>query len=233
MKENLFKEYKFKTELHAHTLPVSLCSEFYADGLIEKYKSIGVDTVVLTNHFTPVHIAGISKEEALLRYTDCFSELKKCAEENGMNAIFGIELRFTENINDYLVYGTNENEMSEIYDYIDKGIDCFYREFKKDTNLIFQAHPFRDGMTRINPESIDGVEVFNMHPNHNSRVAKAASYAKEHGLLVSGGTDFHHPGHEGCCLIRTKTRLETPYDAVNALKNKDFIFDIFDNIVLP
>lgn len=233
MKEKILNEYRYKTELHSHTLPISRCSQVTAEGLLELYKARGADSVVLTNHFTADYISGISKEEAVNRYIDCFCELKKCTKRFGIHAILGMELRFAQNISDYLIYGIDERDIFKIYDYIPRGIDAFYSEFKNEKNMIFQAHPFRDNMVLASPESIDGIEVFNLHPKTNSRVALAAAYAKEHNLLICGGTDFHNPGYEGCCFIRTKTKLETSYDVAQVLKDKDFVFDVFENIILP
>lgn len=233
VKFRLIEEYKYKTELHSHTFPVSPCSEVYAEGLIEAYKELGADSVVLTNHFTPNYIADRSKAEAIKEYTECFHDLKKCAQKSGMTAVFGVEIKFSENNNEYLVYGIREEDLEEIYEFVDKGLASFYNEFKNDRNLILQAHPFRNGMVLADLKRIDGIETFNMHPNHNSRVSLAISYAREHSLLVSGGTDFHHPGHQGCCLVRTKTKIEDSYDVADVLKSRDFVFDIFGNIILP
>ncbi len=235
MKSQIVKEYPYKAELHAHTLPISKCSHVYAEELVKIYKAIGVDTVVLTNHFTPVHIADVKKEEIVQEYIQSFHDLKNIAEANGMCAVFGVELRFTENINDYLIFGLDENDLYDIYEYMDKGIDFFYQDYKakrKDI-LIFQAHPFRDNMTETNPSSIDGIEAFNLHPGHNARIALAVAHAKKHRLLISGGTDFHQPGCEGCCLIRTKKKLKTGADVVETLKKQDFVLDIFGSVILP
>lgn len=233
VKSQITEEYKYRTELHCHTLPVSSCSKVYADALVEAYKELGADTVVLTNHFTPEYIAGRTKAETIREYTECFHDLKKCAQKNGMTAVFGVEIRFSENNNDYLIYGIQEENLEDIYEFVNKGIECFYREFKDNRNLILQAHPFRNGMVLADLKSIDGIETFNMHPNHNSRVGLAVSYAREHNLLVSGGTDFHELGHQGCCFVRTKTKIEDSYDVANVLKSRDFVFDIFGNIILP
>jgi hypothetical protein len=52
-------------------------------------------------------------------------------------------------------------------------------------------------------------------------------------MLLSGGTDFHHPGHEGVCLMRTRQKIETPEDLVKILREKDFLLDIGGCIILP
>lgn len=229
----LLSQYKYKTELHAHTKPISYCSDIEAEKLIDLYKQLDTDAVVLTNHFTPEFFQGISKSEGLKKYYGAYSELSKLGDKAGINIILGVEIKFTENSNEYLIYGIKESDLEIAYECLDKGIDFFYKIFKNDQNLILQAHPFRNGMILANPKSIDGIEVFNMHPSHNSRVAKAAEYAKKHNFIISGGTDFHHDTHQGCCFLKTKELPNSSFDIAKILKSKDFIFDIFGNTVLP
>lgn len=226
-------QYKYYTELHAHTKPVSRCSEITAARLIELYKKTNANAVVLTNHFTPELFYGISKKEGIKDYLNDFYELSRIGENAGINIILGMEIRFSENFNDYLVYGIDENDLNIAYECLDKGIDLFYKKIKNDKNIILQAHPFRNGMILANPKSIDGVEVFNMHPNHNSRVSLAAEYAKKNNFLIAGGTDFHHEGHQGCCFLKSKTLPENSFDIADIIKSRDFVFDIFGNTIIP
>ena len=113
------------------------------------------------------------------------------------------------------------------------GIAEFSRQFRSDKRLLIQAHPFRNGMTEIAPENLDGIETFNMHPNHNSRVAFASKYAKKHGLIPTAGTDFHHLGHEGMAALLTQIEIKSSHDIVNVLRGCDYIFEIGDSILLP
>ena len=230
MKSQLIKEYPYKTEFHAHTSPVSACSDLKAEDLINLYKAQGVDTIVLTNHFSPFNIKGREDVELYLRG---FREAQKCAKENDMTVVLGVEFRFVENANDYLIYGIEEDELFSLYEYMNKGLDYFCQHYKRENILVFQAHPFRDNMTMVDAKKLDGIEAFNMHPGHNSRVALAVKYAKQNDLLICGGTDLHHLSHEGCCLIRTKKRLQTGADIVDILKKQEFVLDIFNSIILP
>jgi hypothetical protein len=71
--------------------------------------------------------------------------------------------------------------------------------------LIIQAHPFRKNMTLAPENLVDGIEVFNLHPNHNSRVGYASRYAEDLGRCVcTCGTDFHHRGQ--ACLTALLAR---------------------------
>jgi hypothetical protein len=81
--------------------------------------------------------------------------------------------------------------------------------------------------------SVDGIESFNMHPGHNSRIALATKFAREHHLIVSGGSDFHEKDRHATCLLRTKDKLRDSYDIAEAIKSKDVLFDVSGHIVFP
>jgi len=220
----------YKTELHTHTTPVSSCSEISTKQLVELYKENGYDSIVLTNHFL-TGLQGETVEEKIKWYLE---DYYKCCEEGklvGLNVILGAELRFTENSNDYLIFGICPGELINIYKLLPYGIDNFYREYKNDKNVILQAHPFRNGMEKVKRESLDGIEVFNLHPNHNSRVGIAAKYAYENNMIATCGSDFHHLGHECLCGILTKKLLKDSYDVANVLKTGDYHMTIGNYIV--
>lgn len=229
----LFEEYKYKTELHAHTSPVSMCSQIPAEDMAGIYKKLGYDSITITNHFEPSYALSHDKNEFIEYYINDYHTVKREGEKLGINVLLGAEVRFTEHINDYLVFGICEDDLYEMYEYLDKGIEVFYKEFKNDKNVILQAHPFRDGMKRAPKESLDGIETFNMHPGHNSRVAVASAYAAENDMLVTCGTDYHHPGHEGLAAVRTKMPLTDSYELAAAIKSRDYMFEIGKSLVLP
>ncbi len=211
----------YKTELHAHTTPASGCSQIEPKELVGIYKENGYDSIVLTNHFTP-DLRGENVDEKIKLYLDDYYKCCEEAADLGINVILGAEIRFTENNNDYLVFGISPEDLHEIYRRLPYGIDSFYREFKNEKNIILQAHPFRDGMVRANKESVDGVEVFNMHPGHNSRIAFAAKYARENDMIAICGSDYHHHGQECLCGILTKQPLKDSYDVASVLKSRDY-----------
>ena len=232
-KSEILNNYKYKTELHAHTLPVSRCSEFYADELVERYAKLGVDTIVVANHLTPYHFEQYGKEALIKEYLKAYDDLKRAAEPFGISAIMGVELRFSENINDYLVFGVKEDELSVLCDSLYNGIESFYKSFKREGVLIFQAHPKRDKMEEVDAAYLDGYEAFNLHPGHNSRISIAAREAAARNLKVIGGTDFHHPNHEGGCLLLSKEKIRDSETLVSLIESGDYALLIGGSVVLP
>lgn len=229
---DIINEYGYKTEIHAHTSPVSRCSQISPEEMVKNYRSIGCDAVTITNHLDPNWIQGDFAEQAQ-RYLSDYYATHAWGEKLGVNVILGVEIRFTENSNDYLIYGVEPSDIERMISYIDRGIVEFYRDFKNDRNLILQAHPFRKNMVLAPLDSVDGIESFNCHPGHNSAIGFAARYARDNNLLVSGGTDYHHEGHHGICVMRTKQAIKDSFDLADALRSRDYLFDISGSVVYP
>ena len=230
--KELRASYPYTTELHAHTFPVSPCSEFSPEELVARYAKRGVNAIVITNHLTSRQITESLEESAELYLRDYY-EAVKAGEALGVTVVLGAEIRFHENNNDYLVYGISPEDILTMAKLVPDGIENFYRVFKNDKNVILQAHPFRAGAVRAPLGSVDGVEAYNLHPGHNSSVGRAALYAREHDLIVSGGTDFHHPGHEAMCLMRTEMPIRDSFDVAEVLKARAAIFDAQGSLILP
>ena len=224
----ILKDYPFTTELHAHSFPVSACGDFSAEEVVKMYAAAGVRSLVLTNHLTPNNCG-----EGAAYYLEDYRKAKEAAKDHSINVILGVELRFTENINDYLIYGVCEDDIKNFIELIPYGIDNFYKAAKTGRNVIIQAHPFRKGIELASEDSIDGIESFNMHPTHNSRVGIGARYAKLSGMLATGGSDFHHQNHHALCLMRTQNELKTSYDVADAIKSKNVVFDCSGHIIIP
>lgn len=225
--------YSFRTELHLHTSPASTCSEIPPAQAVETYKAQGYDSIVVCNHFWPGMPFLEDKEKCLDHYLSDYDKAVEAGLKCGLNVILGCEIRFTENANDYLLFGIERDTLDFAYDYLDQGLEAFSKAFRSEQRLIIQAHPFRNQMTQMDPALLDGIETFNMHPNHNSRVAIAAKYAKAHDLIPTVGSDFHHPGQEALCSLCTKTELKTSHDIVAVLKSRDYLFEIGGSILLP
>lgn len=218
--------YKFKLELHAHTSPASGCSDISPEQLVQTYKRLGYDAVAITNHFIADNFLD-NVEEKLDRYLDDFDRAFREGKRLGIKVILGAEIRFLENCNDYLLYGIDREELLRAAGFFaSAGVEEFYKGFKTEKNLFIQAHPLRNGMEYVPASSLDGIEAFNMHPNHNSRVALAAKRAREEGLIMLAGTDYHHVGHEGLAALMTRTLPENSYQLAEILKSSDYVMNI-------
>ncbi len=86
--------------------------------------------------------------------------------------------------------------------------------------LAFMAHPGiflkdMDEMSTLLAEGFDGVEVY--HPKHDAATVKAlTSMAEEHGLLVSGGSDYHGFTNRDLPI----GALDISYDVLQKIKDR-------------
>ena len=237
IKEQLCGEYKFRIEMHAHTSPASPCSHISPTEMVKTYSALGYDAVVISNHFINFILADLPKGEAISRYIKDYEDTCKAAEECGLKIILAAEVRFDENNNDYLIYGVDRSVLETVYDYFPKGIKAFRKEVKLENSVFLQAHPFRDGMERVDAALLDGIESINVHPGHNSRIGQAAKYAYENNLKIKiAGTDYHHPNvnHEGLSAIRTRVLPKDSFELAKILKENDYVIELgADSIILP
>ena len=235
-KEKLINEYSYRTEMHAHTYPASECSEVSPERLVQIYSALGYNSVVLTNHFIYNNCL-LSEKNGLDLWYEEYEKTKLYEEKYGINVILGAEIRFSENTNDYLIYGLNKKMLIEIYDYLPFGVENFRSNYKMPDSVFMQAHPFRDNCKITHPELLDGIETLNLHPGHNSRIAIATRCASENHIhIVSAGTDFHHLGrnHEGAAALRSKMEITDSFQLAKVLKSGDYLLEIGGNaIVLP
>ena len=231
--ENFLSQYKYKIELHAHTSPVSPCSELVPREFIDRLKSKGYDAVVVTNHFFPWG-PFMKEEDPVGAYLADFEEARRIGEEEGIAVLLGAEFRFEENNNDYLVFGVDEAFLRETVKRFDLSFRAFYEIYHADNRLICQAHPFRNGIVAMDGAHMDGIEAFNMHPGHNSRICTSAQYADEQNIpILLIGTDLHHRGHEGSAALRAKTLPKNNDELVALLRSGDYIFEIGGRPLLP
>ncbi|MBQ8611058.1 MAG: hypothetical protein IJ412_05030 [Oscillospiraceae bacterium] len=238
LKKQLLEQYPFRVELHAHCSPASPCGDLPAREVVRIFHDAGYDALALTNHFFPLlsqQILGeMDKEKYLAMYFDCWHEACDEAAKLGMTVWLGAELRWSAHgCSDYLIYGVDEAMLRDIYDYLDADAAAFVRDCKSEKSFFVQAHPMRDGCTPLDAVLLDGVEVFNMHPNHNSRVALAAKQYAGTGLPVTMGTDYHHPGHHGLCATRMASLPKDSFELAALLKSGDYIMQLGESIVLP
>jgi len=231
-KEALMKAYPYKLELHAHTWPVSPCSEMKPAEVVQRYQALGAHGIVITNHAIE-GLSDLTEKEWARWYLQDYREAKAEGEKLGIQVYLGMEIRFPGNCNDYLVYGIDEAFVEQAWDFLHTDLHTFYQACAAPDRVIVQAHPCRNGIELADPADLDGVEVYNQHPGHNSRVAMAAAYQATVGGIVTGGTDFHHRGHEGMLYTCFKTLPQDSFELAKLLHAGDYVFRMGDSIILP
>jgi predicted metal-dependent phosphoesterase TrpH len=219
----------YRIDTHVHTSEVSPCGKIGASQLVHLYKNSGYSGVVITDHFYQGYFDRLGEREWEDKIDIYMSGYRTALEEGkkvGLNVMLGIELRFTENINDYLVYGINETFLKENGPVFGLGIEGFSKLINGKDILIYQAHPYRNGMITANPELIHGVEIYNGNARHNSRNNLALKFAEDNNLKKISGSDFHELTDLARGGICVSENISTSEKLCSLLKNNmvlDFI----------
>ena len=192
--------HSYRIELHAHTKETSPCASVSAPDLVARYLAKGYDAVVITDHLSPGYFEKYWDTKDWTGAVDAFLTGYHAVREaagDKLRVYLGMEIRFPANANDYLVYGFDEAFLRDNFFLHMTSIEKLY-ELRQGTPIrVFQAHPFRYGMTLTHPRWLDGIEVYNGNPRHNSHNTFAALWAEAHNLPGTCGSDFHDPGDEG------------------------------------
>ena len=237
LKNKLLDEYKYRIEAHAHTKPASECGELTASELIEVYSELGYDGIVLTNHFIHGYnyMKNTGTEDGIKKYLSDYIDAAELGKKHNINVMLGAEIRFTENINDYLVYGIDGKMLSEIYELLPYGVENFRKNYSMPKSVFLQAHPMRDGMEEVDAGILDGIEIFNMHPEQKSRNAIANRFAKKNNLDIKiAGSDFHFKRGKdfSTSAILTRKMPKDSFEFAEILKSKDYLLEIGNNAVI-
>ena len=214
----------FKTELHCHSNDVSECARVNTTDIINKFVSKGYTTLVLTNHFNTgtMRFVGASNwDEWIDKYILGYEKLKNDARGK-LNILLGMELRFDENVNDYLVFGITEEFLRGNPSMLTMSPRTFSELARENGCIFIQAHPFRNGMTVNNPQHLDGVEVFNGHFGHDSRNDIARMWAEKFNLIMTSGTDFHYNDSPANGGILTEDEITSMDQLVQVLKSGNY-----------
>lgn len=188
----------YKIETHLHTTYVSRCGQLDAETLIASYKEAGYRGIIVTDHYNRITfdylgIDPAGSSDRLGAFLEGYYRLAEVGEKEGVRVFRGAELRFDECDNDYLFYGWHDDLLRDPESVFRMGIAGFAPIAKAAGALIIQAHPYRPTCTPAIACYLDGVEVRNHNPRHNSRDHLAVEYAAEYGLIGTSGSDCHRP----------------------------------------
>jgi len=222
--------YKFDT--HVHTAESSPCGRFKGAELAHLYKQAGYHGIAVTDHFYRGNFENlhcITWEEKVDIFLTGYREALREGSKIGLDVVLGIEATFDENMNDYLVYGIDEDFLVNNKEFYSLGLEGFRHLVRDSDILVFQAHPFRPGLTPAKPGLLDGVEVYNGNPRHNSRNELAYEYAEKNNLRKLSGSDFHQITELAKGGIVLPQRAANSKELVNLIK-EDKIIELIQSV---
>ena len=211
-------------ETHVHTAGVSACAHSTPEMVMEAYVKAGYHGMVVTNHInnqTYKTMEEKSWEEKVAHFMGGYRALCQAAKGR-MDVLLGCEINLNGEGNDYLIYGVTEKWLLELGDPRNMRLKELSGRVRQDGLMIFQAHPFRYGMTLKREEWLDGVEVFNGNPNHDSHNYLTEMWAREKKLRRISGSDYHNPDSLLGAGIRTEERIRNNEELLEILRAENY-----------
>ena len=189
-----------KLDTHVHTSQVSSCGKVPAEEMVRLYSEAGYDGIVITDHLIAGRNIEMPTRERVDWYLSGYRAAKAEGEKRGLRVLLGVEARMATGNEDFLVYGVTESDIPYIMGLLDSGIDeeAFYGVLHPlNRFVVIQAHPFRDGLRQAPLTALDGIEVYNGHPGHDSRNDQALARAKTgpDSFIWTSGSDAHQTHH--------------------------------------
>lgn len=217
-----------KFELHVHTKECDIVACSYAADIVKMYHDAGYDGLVITDHYFSCfydwfadELIGLSDRDVAKRRLKGYYEAKNEGEKLGFSVLPGAEVRFDGTINDYLIYGLDEDFFLScpVLNRL-KNLEELKRVLPEEA-LIVQAHPFRNKMTVCDPTPIFGIEVYNggTEPFRNEM---AELFASHYEKAMTSGSDFHSSGALGRGGIFCEEKISCPQDLVRVLKSGNY-----------
>lgn len=210
----------YKYELHCHTGNVSLCASVSPEDLVRRYEKAGYSGLVITNHFSPMTFwktCMVPTKRQVQHYLSAYRRMRAFAGE-GFTVLLGLELRHYATVNDYLIYGVEEDWLLRQPNLLRWNKETMAQRVHREGYLLYQAHPFRPFIYRCPPELLDGIEVFNGHTDRENN-RKALAWARQCGKPMTSGSDTHtleDPIRGG---IVTQTPIKNNADLLQTLRS--------------
>ena len=218
----------FRYELHAHTAECDLAAHAGGAALVRRYYEAGYDGMVITDHYFSIfyqwfceELRGMDHRAIMERRLKGYYAARNEGEKLGFTVLPGAEVRFDASpygINDFLIYGCDEEFFLTAPRLNELTSPEALATLLPPEACIVLAHPFRVGMTVMDPAQVFGIEAYNggTDPIRNQM---AARFAAEFGKPVTSGSDCHHLDYTCRGGIQTERRIRSPKDLTDVLRS--------------
>lgn len=221
---SMTEQYLYDT--HIHTVETSPCGKIPAAETVDYYAAHGYSGLVITDHLHPLFLQTADTEHdwdiVVDRYMAGYKAAKKRGDEIGFDVIFGSEMRFPENDNDYLVYGIDEAWLRAHPYVICQPAREFFKKYR-DEVLVMHAHPYRDGNLTVFEDAVHGVELINTNPRHNNWPDRALELCRRHPEYYrQAGSDMHQTTDRCLAGIRSGKRIRDSFEYADLIRSGEF-----------
>ena len=228
----------YRYETHVHTAECDGSARLSGAEIVRRYAAAGYCGLVVTDHvinvfedrWFPNEVRGLDHKQYTERWLRGYHVAKEAGERIGFTVLPGAEVRFDGQINDYLIYGLDEDFFYTVPRLNHcKSLEEMIALLPPDACVV-QAHPFRDNMVVADPSPLFGIEVFNGgNPKIRNDLAKL--YAEHYGKAITSGSDYHGHGRFASGGIVTEEKIQTPKDLSRILRSGRYtIIENYDNV---
>ena len=212
-----------KIDLHVHTSETSGCGKVPAVDMVRMYCDAGYDAITITDHLIAGKNIHMPVKQRVDWYLSGYRAARAAGEKLGLTVLLGAEARMADGNEDFLLFGVQEDDISWLMGLLDSGIEepAFYDIVHATGRyLMIQAHPFRQGLRQMPLDKLDGIEVYNGHPDHDSHNDLALARAQQGGenFLLTSGSDAHKLHHIARGGMMTDEDIRTEAELVDWLK---------------
>ncbi len=210
-------------ETHCHTAETSPCGVLSAAEIVDGMKAAGYAGTFITDHFYSRYfekgaIADLPWAEKAQQYLSGYRAAKKRGDEVGVKVFLGLEVQPEDSPFEFLVFGPDEQFIVEEGPFYRLSTPEFYAKMHENGFLVFQAHPYRFGLSPENPAYFDGIEIVNAQPRNISRNKLALKFAQDNDIMVIAGGDVHMAGDIGRSGIMLPEDLGSVADFIEFYK---------------
>ena len=164
----------------------------------------------------------VEEMQQIYKYVKGYKRAKEAAGED-FTVLLGVEVRFLFTIDDFLIYGVDEDFLKQSGNLLIKYLRRLKKLCDKNNLILLEAHPFRSLRFRHNPSHLHGCEIYNGKDKATVANEKAEKWAKKCGFsVVSAGGDFHNKKKTNPSGIETDEPIKTNEDLLRILRSGNF-----------
>ena len=197
-------------DLHAHSSGISKCCRIPIEQVIEEAKKVGIDGLVLTNHYQKNYVADGDYPAFAARYIAEYEYAAGLVAGTDFRLFFGIEVTMEQHPGVHmLIYGVDPDFLTANPTLFECTQKELYHLVHEAGGILVQAHPMRRVDRLLNPDYLDGIEI-SCHPLYEgTHIAELMPIAAREGLILTAGGDFHADTHRARCGVYLDDSLTT------------------------
>lgn len=179
-------------DTHVHTSGISACGRLPYDEVIRRAKAIGLDGLVLTNHYFQGYVKDGNYRAFAERYVAEYEKAHEYGLQEDFAVLYGVELTWEAVGGAHvLLYGLPLSFVLDhptLFDYSPEKLCTLVHEAG---GVLVQAHPLRRGGRVLDLRYLDGIEM-NCHPLYEGPLyADLEPVAREGNKFITCGSDYH------------------------------------------